>query len=379
MKIYEVKLSSKIEEDFYTLSAANSVDLNIKEPYTHNLKVQCDLDKPWNILLIQGASGSGKSTLMKKMFGEDCCKNYLDLDRPVISQFPSKFTYQDRVDYLTASGISSIPSWVIPAKVLSNGQQIRASIALHLAHTSENEVVCIDEFSSVLDRPISKILSHSVQKFIRSKNRKVVFSACHRDLVEFLNPDHVIDCDTQEYIDRREFLRQPRTEKLNFEVRRVDKRTWGSFAKFHYLASTLPGGLGFYYGLFSEGTQIGFCSFSNYVPHRKHSKLILHGSRFTIRPDYVGMGLSTYFLNACAEHLHDSIVCDIRATYSSQPMARAMMKNSKWKLISTEIVQGKADSTVMRKNDVDYKTFSRLKKPNSFRGNCRLYKFHWIP
>jgi len=377
MKTYTVNLSSPIVKDFYTQQAANSVDIDLDKPYTHKLQIDADLDGNYNILLIQGSSGAGKSTLAKSLFG--VTKEYLNITRAVISQFPQGMPYEDRVNYLTSAGISSVPQWICPAFILSTGQKARAEIALALAHTKENEVLVLDEFTSVLDRSIAKILSHTVQRFIRKFNRKVCIVSCHRDLVEFLDPDLIIDCDTMAFIDRRLLSREERTrkEKLNFEIRKVDKRTWESFSQYHYLSNKLPGGAVFCYGLFYEGNQIGIHVLANYIPIREHQLPIYHGARIVIRPDFVGMGLGLVLVNESVKHFVTQIKCEVRTTSSSVPMYKAMLKDPHWKFLEKKNVFGKAPSTKMRKYGIDKKTFSRLNKPDSFRKDVVQYRFTW--
>lgn len=212
---YKVNLSTEIPNNFFTQSACNSVDLKIDEPFKHKLSVKIDLESDWNILLISGPSGSGKSSLAKVMFGEKCLDNVLDLSKPLISQFPESMNYSERVDFLTASGLSSVPQWVAPAGILSNGQKHRAEIALKFAMAKEGEVIVVDEFSSTVDRNIAMILAHAVQKFIRSKKGKLCVVACHNDLIEFLNPDMVINCEDTSVNDRRLLSQTERERKKN--------------------------------------------------------------------------------------------------------------------------------------------------------------------
>ncbi len=201
MQAYELTLKCDPSQTFRCTKAANSVDLNIDKKLTHEFKVNADLEKDYNVGLIIGNSGSGKTTLARKIFGDDFDKPILDPDIPIIDQFNEKYTYEDCSNMLCAAGLSQVPCWIRPAKTLSNGQKARAEIALRLSN--DDEIIVIDEFTSVVDRTIAKIMSHTVQKIARIKNRKIILLSCHYDIIDWLQPDWIIDCNKQEYDDFR--------------------------------------------------------------------------------------------------------------------------------------------------------------------------------
>lgn len=51
----------------------------------------------------------------------------------------------------------------------------------------------MDEFTSVIDRQVAKIASHTIQKTIRRAKRQFVGVACHYDIVDWLQPDWIIE------------------------------------------------------------------------------------------------------------------------------------------------------------------------------------------
>jgi ABC-type ATPase with predicted acetyltransferase domain len=53
-------------------------------------------------------------------------------------------------------GLASVPTWLRPYALLSNGEQYRASLAYKVGKASENDVILIDEFTSVVDRDVAK-------------------------------------------------------------------------------------------------------------------------------------------------------------------------------------------------------------------------------
>ena len=139
------------------------------------------IPKNFNIGLIVGKSGSGKTTLLKK-FGTE--KTVQWDDRAIASHFDS---YEDAEERLLGAGLASIPSWLKPYKVLSNGERHRAD----LARAISSDLV-IDEFVSYVDDDAALGLANSIQRFIRQKKFKnIVFATLNNSLKEYLKPDWV--------------------------------------------------------------------------------------------------------------------------------------------------------------------------------------------
>ena len=338
MRTYEVTLKCEAPTDFYCVKAANSVDLDIDKKLTHHLKVQADLETPYNVGLIIGASGSGKTTLAKHIWGDDCFDTLLDPNTAPISQFDESYSYDERVAFLSGVGLASPTCWIAPAKTLSNGQQARAECALQMARL-DGKFTVIDEFTSVVDRTVAKAMAHSVQKHARKTGKTIVLLSCHYDIAEWLNADWIIDCNTQDYKDRRLLCKgYTRSEELVFGIRQLtNNKSWKVFSKYHYLSDTLPPGKNFSFGLFSGDSQIGFCAFSNYVMWKKEHKdkgipMVLHANRIVVHPDYCGFGLGGKFTDICADYLQNTMGFDVQIKLSSASMAISLKRNSRWEL-----------------------------------------------
>lgn len=338
MQTFEVTLKTEAPQSFYCIRAANSVDLDIESKLTHKLKVKADLDTPYNIGLIIGNSGSGKTTLAKHIWGNDCFNALLNLDMPVIDQFDDSYDYDERVSFLSGVGLGSPVTWIQPAKTLSNGQQARCEVALQIAQLSGKFIV-IDEFTSVVDRTVAKAMAHSVQKVARKNKKTIVLLSCHYDIVEWLDPDWVIDCNTQEYIDRRLLPPRSKSEQLIFGIRQLtDSKSWASFAKYHYLSDKLAGGKNYLFGLFTESDQqVGFIAYSNYVLWKQEHKdqglpMIMHANRIVVHPDYCGFGLGGRMTDITAEYMKNTLKYDVQIKLSSASMATLLKRNQKWEL-----------------------------------------------
>jgi ABC-type ATPase with predicted acetyltransferase domain len=60
----------------------------------------------------------------------------------------------------------------------------------------------MDEFTSEVNRETAKSLCVCVSKYIRKKDIKnIVLASCHKDIIPWLQPDWVFDCDSGERFD----------------------------------------------------------------------------------------------------------------------------------------------------------------------------------
>lgn len=150
------------------------------------------LPKNFKIGVIVGSSGSGKSTMLKEFGVEE--NPIWGSNKSIISHFE---TPEDGMDKLSSVGLNSVPSWYKPYNVLSNGEKFRADLARKIKSN-----VVIDEYTSVVDRNVAKAASVSLSRYIKNNNiQNVVLSTCHRDILDWLEPDWVIDTDSGELID----------------------------------------------------------------------------------------------------------------------------------------------------------------------------------
>lgn len=337
-KTLDVTLSSPVSTSFRCQCAANSLDIDVKKKSIHHLHIEnVNIPEKWNIGLVVGASGSGKTTLIKQLFGDDVFNCDIDPEKPIIEQFPSTLSYDECAQILNGIGLTSVPCWIRPFKTLSNGQQARATAAYMM--TISDNIVCIDEWTSVVDRTVAKAMSVCVDKFTRRNNKRVILCSCHYDIIEWVRPDWIIDCNKQEFqLPQSDAFFFQEREKLQFDIKRIDSTSWRYFSKYHYLSELLPGGLCYYYGLFHGKNQIGFNCFANYVPHKRGTKIIMHFNRLVIHPDYVGLGLGVKFLNATCEELLKILDCRIMGKFSSVPVYKALKKDNNW-LLKQEILK----------------------------------------
>lgn len=145
--------------------------------------------EPWRIGLITGPSGSGKSTIASHAYGQAVIKafDWGSDAQAIIDHFPAHLGVQDVIRLLSSVGFSSPPAWLRPFQHLSTGEQFRATVARALA--SENPLIVIDEFTSVVDRTVAQVGSRAVRKAVLRNNKQFVAVTCHDDVLPWLLPD----------------------------------------------------------------------------------------------------------------------------------------------------------------------------------------------
>ena len=362
---YRVTLTSPVSDSYRCTRAANSVDLDVAKKSVHDFAITADVESPFAVGLVVGASGSGKTTLARQVWGDEALRDVLDLARPVIEQFPAAMSYDDCVRALCAIGLSQVPCWIRPAHTLSNGQRARAEAALRIAHEGESPMV-IDEWTAVVDRTVAKAMSHCLQRHARGVNRRVVLLSCHYDVIEWLQPDWIIDCNTATFADARSLRRPERTEKLRFDIAPCDPKTWRYFSRYHYLSDKLPGGKILTFGVWHEDRQIGFQCFANYTPKQRFHAMKLHSNRTVIHPDFVGFGLGGIVINETSR-IVKAMGYDVWAKFSSVPVFRSFCKVPHlWALrnVARETALGAKHGTMTR--------------DSGFRQNVKWYSFEYV-
>jgi len=185
-----IKLKSDILRDKYTDYVIKNFDIQNKHQTTKNIMMNLqEIDTfDWNIGVIYGGSGSGKTTILNNI---GTIKNpKFDKKKSLISNF-NMLNPQNASKLLTSIGLSSIPSWLRPYNLLSNGEQYRAKLAYLIATSSEKDLILVDEYTSVVDRMVAKSMSNALQRYIRRSRKKIILASCHYDIIDWLKPDWV--------------------------------------------------------------------------------------------------------------------------------------------------------------------------------------------
>lgn len=290
-----INLRSSIKNDNYTEYVYDAFDIQNREETEVEISFNLGEAKTfdWNIGVIYGSSGSGKTTILKRM-GE-LSKSNFDAEKPLISNF-DWLEPKDATLLLTSMGLSSVPAWLRPFHLLSNGEQYRADLAYKVGKAKDNEVILVDEYTSVVDRDVAKAMSFALQKYIRKTNKRIILASCHYDIMEWLMPDWTCSPQKGGVLERGEWLRQGRPQ-IELQVSRVEYDTWDFFKKHHYLTEDCAKSCKFF--LFSwNGKPIGI---NAVIPQPSgHFKNGVRESRIVVLPDYQGLGLGTTISNFTA-------------------------------------------------------------------------------
>jgi ABC-type lipoprotein export system ATPase subunit len=239
-------------------------------------------DDDWNVGLIVGPSGSGKSSVARQLFGDHVDVPLQWGSASVIDDFSKDASMEKIADVCRAVGFNTIPAWMRPFSVLSTGEKFRVELARRLLECQDPVVV--DEFTSVVDRQVAKIGSHAVQKFLRKNGRRFVAVGCHYDVIDWLQPDWILEPATMTF-QRRLVQRRP---SVDVEIARVHHSAWSIFAPFHYMTAELNKAAQCF-TLFVGDTPATFGA----MLHRPHAttKNIVGLSRLVTLPDFQGLGL----------------------------------------------------------------------------------------
>ena len=153
-----------------------------------------DINYPdeWNIGVIVGGSGTGKSTIAKELFSDAYIEHFDYTAQSVIDDMP-KCSVNEISKMFYAVGFGSVPSWLKPYSVLSNGEKMRVDLARALL---EKDFVCFDEFTSVVDRQVAQTACIAVNKAVKRLEKKFIAVSCHYDILDWLQPDWVFDTNT---------------------------------------------------------------------------------------------------------------------------------------------------------------------------------------
>ena len=297
MPRFEHVVECKYAPTFRTEKVAGMFDIPPSDKITKKWKVDLPIqEKEWQIGLIVGASGSGKTTLSKKIFDEKYFHTQFSWNSDsILDDFPDHLKAEQITNALSHVGFSSPPSWLLPYKVLSNGQRFRCELARCLL--DDRECIVFDEFTSVVDRNVAKIGSHAIQKNIRKNKKRFVAVTCHYDVEGWLKPDWVFDVSSNYFKWRYESR-----EKSKIQIFQCHHSAWRLFAGNHYLSADLNKASTCFILLF-DGEPAVFTAVLPF-PHPK-VKNVWKEHRTVCLPDYQGLGLGNMLSEFVGEWLNN--------------------------------------------------------------------------
>jgi ABC-type lipoprotein export system ATPase subunit len=280
----KINLTHKINNDKYTEYIYEAFDIQNKDE--SNVIVEANLEhlpKDWNIGVVYGGSGTGKTTILKNYFKKEMDKSYFDNSKSLISNF-DWLEPKDATFLLSAMGLSSVPTWLRPFNTLSNGEQYRANLAYIVGSAKNDEVILIDEYTSVVDRDVAKAMSNALQKYIRRTNKRIVLASCHFDIMEWLEPDWIYSPSKG----RLEIAPSHRRPTIELQIVRCRYETWNLFKQHHYLSGDLNEASKSFLVLWNQ-RPVAFFAF---LPLPSGTlKNAWRGTRSVVLPDFQGLGI----------------------------------------------------------------------------------------
>lgn len=187
MPHFDIIKESNIKDTFRVQKIKADFDIQNNHAKEHFIG---DINYPdkWQIGVIVGGSGTGKSTIAKELFGDKILQ-FEYKNNSVIDDMPN-VPFEEISKMFYSVGFGSVPSWLKPYSVLSNGEKMRVDLARAML---TNDFVVFDEFTSVVDRQIAQTACIAINKAIKKTQKKFVAVTCHYDILEWLQPDWVFD------------------------------------------------------------------------------------------------------------------------------------------------------------------------------------------
>jgi ABC-type ATPase with predicted acetyltransferase domain len=208
-------------------SVINNFDLDlehVQERFSGTINIE---NEEWNVGLIVGGSGTGKSTIAKEIFKNLYFDSFEYGAPSVIDDMPKGKSVKEIEKAFTSVGFASPPSWLKPYGVLSNGEKMRVDLARNILE--EKDLIVFDEFTSVVNREVAKTSSYAISKAVKRLNKKFVAIACHRDIIEWLEPDWVYDTDERRFFTRGESTTAPKSKFQYIGLTTKLKAKFGTF------------------------------------------------------------------------------------------------------------------------------------------------------
>ena len=346
----KVEVHNKVS-DFNSYRAARVKSLfNAESGCNFDLEIDnVDLSGDWNIGVVVGPSGSGKTSIGRQIFGENKIYDYTQgwsPDKPIIDDIAPNGDFNEVTAALANVGLGSVPSWLRPFRVLSNGEQFRAGLA-KIVCEKPDEIV-IDEFTSVIDRQIARIGSQAFQKAWRRGNPKgkVVLLTPHYDILDWIQPDWVIDTKTKTFV--RGVLRQ--RPKINLDIWQVDRSYWKFYKPHYYLDLPEPVAAMHFIGTVDGELACHIVVAPGFEVHGYRA------TRLVTMPEWQGAGVGSKFLNFIAQYHLDGNGRGghkyVTYFHTSHPQLCAYLRHSpKWVQVSAVLYGGnkkKSGESILR-------------------------------
>ena len=320
MPHFDIIRTSQPKKTFRVASVMGTYDLQenqIQEHFVGDL----NLPEKWQVGLIVGNSGTGKTTIAKELFPDAYITNFEYSHECLLDDMPETASTQDIFQALTSVGFASVPSWLKPYAVLSNGEKMRCDLAR--AMLMPQRLFVFDEFTSVVDRNVAKVGSFAMQKAIRRTDKQLIAVTCHFDVEDWLLPDWVFDTNSMTF--RLCEGQKKNRPTCRFDIYETKEKSyyWSIFRKYHYLSHSHNNAA----RVFVATLDGQLCAFTSVLPFpHPIKKNYWKGHRTVVLPDYQGLGLGLKLNNYVCQMLVNEGKGVITTT--SNPARIASLKKS---------------------------------------------------
>lgn len=289
--------------------------------------------RDWSLGIVVGPSGSGKTSIGKKVLGRGAMYRPAGWPRdlPIIDAIAPAGSFDQVTAALSAVGLGSVPVWLRPYHVLSNGERFRADLARIICEQPGR--IVIDEFSSVVDRQIARVGAYAFAKAWRRTGGQAVLLSCHYDILDWINPDWVFDTATGVFTGRYLRCRPP----IDIEIHETGWSWWPRFEPHHYLKLPPMIAAQCYVG-FCEGEPVAHAAFTT-RPGKREARV----ARIVVMPEWQGMGIGLRFVNAiCAAWRRGNnrygVPMPTLLNTSHPGLAAALRRHPLWVQVSANLV-----------------------------------------
>jgi GNAT superfamily N-acetyltransferase len=215
-----------------------------------------------------------------------------------------------------------------------------------------NDLRCVvfDEYTSVVDRNVAKMVSAALAKAVRSPQTedsvslpRFVAVTCHYDVMDWLEPDWVLD--TADGTVSRRLLRRP---DIVLQLFRCQRSLWNVFKNYHYLSASLSPACQCYAALWS-GQPVAFCAMLPLQGFKNRWRV----SRIVVLPDYQGIGIGSAVLEALADY-YSANGKRFSITASHPSVIAHCKRSAKWQAVNVQKLNQSRRAVV----SFEYQSFS---------------------
>jgi len=323
-----VEFSTRAEVTKRTIAVCEAFGLGVDEAKHFVVFDNFSLDfRRGNLIYITGDSGGGKTLLLKAFkdfFGEEAIELSnieIDPDETLVEGVGKDV--KEAIEILSLCGLNDAFLFLRKYRELSDGQKYRYKLA-KLMDNKEKNVWVINEFCATLDRDMARIIAYLIQKVARRYGKTVVVATTHRDLLEDLQPDILIEKGFERDVEvtNVDYTRKNCSICENVCIEKGSVEDYKRLSRFHYRSKGKEGSESLRikdcYKLLLNDELIGVIVYSNsylnlkprnmvfgeryvYTPGDSHKARLINReiariSRVVIHPKFRGIGLGAFLV-----------------------------------------------------------------------------------